>query len=355
MAMPHTILQDIGTQLATNGVVTIGPVISQNDINASIAEIISHLEGQPRVPGREIRFPRTNDNTVQISGLTKAQTDTLKSNWVPYVTFGAPVEPPAYNMRTEWSIRQSPRLYDIFRHVLQTDNLRVSIDRYKAKLPGTGEREFLHWDSNPQKWQFGIENTDLQGIVALTEIEFVCVPGTHTQQFKDLFLERYNGLVRFDNITKIDKNNDPLQLGAREQRFTVPPGHMIIWDSKVLHASYPNKTKDIKLAYYITYCIADRCLQPQEDRIQSYLTGQNPQIQPGGKILTYMPLAWKRFSRIAGTYHERIPLDRRYWRTGTTGQQLPEIREPVLTNYTPPALSELGYRLLWGRTEPPHL
>jgi len=126
----------------------------------------------------------------------------------------------------------------------------------------------------------------------------------------------------------------------------VKAGNMIIWNDKLLHSSYPNKTKDIKFAYYITYDRKENIRQPKEDRIRSYLTGTCPKLFPSGGKVCYMPPAWIRFPQHARRYHERLPEHLREFRTSTNGKQYPIITEKTPDWYVPPALTPLGLKLL---------
>ena len=289
-------IDQVGERINDHGICLIGPITDKTFCHSAINEIVGHLESQPRIRGREIRLPK-------LTGLTRDEVKELRHNWIPYVGFGAPCEPPAYHLNHAWFIRQYPFVYQIFSSLLGSNDLRVSIDRYKAKLPGSGEREFCHWDSDPTKWQFGPDSLQLQGIFALTDITFFCVPKTNTGSFRDLFVKEYANRVKFGPITIINPKDDPWNLSGQEIEITVPAGHLVIWDEKMLHSSYPNKTKDVKFAFYITYHRNIECKQTDIDRIRSYLTGMAPTIQPSGKKFDYMPPAWIRFPRQMREYH----------------------------------------------------
>lgn len=345
-------IASIQQQLQTLGYAVFGPVISEDYKINALYEIINHIQTLPRIQGHQIRFPTDQNGNIRLGNYTGKEVKELKRLWPPHVTFGAISEPPAFHLQHFWGARQSPLLISLFEKLLGTTDIRITLDRYKAKLPGTGEREFCHWDSNPIEWEFGVENTDIQGILALTEIIFVCVPGTHTREFRDRFVEAYPN-IKYGPLTQLDDKNDPWQLCAKEQFIKVPPGYMVIWDSKILHSSHPNKTKDIKIAYYLSYCRSERCLQDNNDRVRSFLTGTAPRLFPSGMKFSYMPKAWIRYPKIAQRYHEHIPEELKSYRTTKTNKINPQIEEYQIQNYQPPNLSPRGYQLLWGQQVKP--
>ena len=213
------------------------------------------------------------------------------------------------------------------------------------KLPGSGEREFCHWDSDPTQWNYTQEELSLQGIVALNDIEFVCCPGTHTKEFIDKVLPHYP-YIGGQPLNKIDPKNDPLKLSSLEQHIKVPAGCIVIFNNKLLHSSHPNKTKDIKFAYYVSYDRRENIKQDKQDRIKSYLTGTCPKVFPSGGRVCYMPPSWIRFPQHARRYHERLPEHLREFRTNNKGIKYPIITERTPEWYKPPVLTPLGLRLL---------
>jgi len=336
----------INKLLQDHGICVFGPFKEKPWVDETINEIKHHLESQPRVPEFKIDLKKT-------SNLSKPEIEHLKKCWVPHVTFGAPCEAPAYHLKKAWELRQDPSLYKLFTHLLGDKDLRVNIDRYKAKLPGTGEREFCHWDSNPWKWDH--KTTNVQGIFALTPIEFVCVPNTHTEEFAKKFKEQYKDKVQPDTLTLLNPEDDPMELNKKEEIFKVPSGYFVIWSDKLLHSSYPNKTQDIKFALYLSWCRKVDCVLSDQMRAESYLTGKAPPLQPSGFKFSIMPTAWVRYTKLAEHYHQRLPVDRREFRTSAEGKKYPIITEHVPSYYIPPPLTELGYRLLWGNPNHPSL
>ena len=333
-----TEFETIERYLNTRGYVVVGPILSKEFIQSGINEIVTMLEKQPRVKGRELKL-------TKMTGLTGKEVKELKRRWVPHVTFGAPCEPPSFHLQHAWAVRQSTFLYKLFCNIHKSKDLCVTIDRFKAKLPGTGEREFCHWDTDPRSWKHTQEELSLQGIVALTDIEFVCVQGSHTKHFIDNVLPLYP-YIGGGPLNTIDPQKDPLKLCQKEQKIPVPAGHMIIFNNKLLHSSYPNKTKDIKFAYYISYDRRENIKQPKEDRIRSYLTGTCPKVFPGGGRVCYMPPTWIRFPQHARRYHERLPPHLREFRSNNKDTKYPIITERTPDWYVPPKLTPLGLRLL---------
>jgi len=324
--------------LNTYGYVIVGPIISKEFIKSGINEIVQMFAKQPRVKGLEL-------NLTKLTGLTGKEVKELRKRWVPHVTFGAPCEPGSFHLNHAWAIRQSEYMYNLFSYLHKTENICVTIDRFKAKLPGSGEREFCHWDSDPRSWNFTQEELSLQGIVALTDIEFVCVPGTHTKEFIDKVLPLYP-YIGGQPLNKIDKTKDPLKLCDKEQKIKVPAGSIIIFNNKLLHSSHPNRTKEIKFAYYISYDRRENIKQSKEDRIRTYLTGLCPKLFPSGGKAYHMPPTWARYTNHARKYHERLPEHLREFRTNNKGKSYPIIVERTPNWYVPPKLTKLGFKLL---------
>lgn len=65
-----------------------------------------------------------------------------------------------------------------------------------------------------------------------------------------------------------------MELNKKEEVFKVPAGHFVLWDDKLLHSSYPNKTRDIKFAIYISFTKHVKTFQTDGIRIESFLSGK---------------------------------------------------------------------------------
>eukprot|EP01126_Amoeba_proteus_P066424 TRINITY_DN9609_c0_g1_i4.p1 TRINITY_DN9609_c0_g1~~TRINITY_DN9609_c0_g1_i4.p1 ORF type:complete len:180 (-),score=27.38 TRINITY_DN9609_c0_g1_i4:852-1391(-) len=119
----------IKKELDETGITVFGPVKDSQFVKETIDEIKTHLEGQPRVPEYKINLSKTTN-------LSTAEVAKWKQCWVTYVTFGAPVEPPAYHLKRAWALRQDAPLSQLFAYLLNqpgTEKLREQY--YKEYLP----------------------------------------------------------------------------------------------------------------------------------------------------------------------------------------------------------------------------
>lgn len=159
-----------------------------------------------------------------------------------------------------WMNRQNPRVYGAFRSLLGRDELVVSLDRYGVMRPtlvGGKRRDewltdpaWLHWDQNPWRTP-GFKG--VQGLLTLSDSRddsggFVCVPGMHADgrfaEWAAAHEPRGGGLVPLPD-------DDPLY--AQAERVTAPPGCLVVWDSRIAHANFPNRSDSFRLVQYLTY------------------------------------------------------------------------------------------------------
>ncbi len=160
-----------------------------------------------------------------------------------------------------------------------------------------------------------------------------------------------------------EKEEDSLGLKKQEKPIRVPAGSLVVWNDRLLHASYPNATQKIRYALYLTYYPAKErsdmdnpWLQPPlgelADRLRSYETGMAPGRYPSGQRIHYMPEKWLNFHALAGRYQERLIGPQASQQRMTRNDKLvpcilePDPRERNKNPYSPPQLSPLGSRLL---------
>lgn len=316
----------------------------------AINEIKTYLEHQPRIDNYKIRLNN-------ITNLTRQDAKKLSQCWEPirFPSTGILMCPPMFHLSHIWELRQTNYIVDMFSTIYNTDkkNIRVDIDTINVKLPSSGTREGCFWNSNPKEWTNN-NDLDIRGEFALTDITLYFVPKTNTLAFRDLFVKVYSN-ISYDNITKIDPNNDPWKLSQREIAINVPAGSLIIWDSKLLQNTYPNNTSNITFSVNLSYKIDSKCKVNTYHRVKSYLTGQAPEILPSGLRYSYMPDAWIRYPKQAEKFHKKLPDYLKKFRKANDGKMLAELIEPNadIMNYKPHPLSELGYTLLWGKPYSP--
>lgn len=330
--------------LENNGYIVFANLINEKQVLYSKWEIITHLENLPRADDGKIRIRK-------IEELSLREQEALKKVWTPNKTLGDVSEPPAYHLLSSWMIRQNPKIVKTFSAILETDesNMRVTIDRYKAKLPRSGgQKETPHYNSNPEEWDFSPNKQRYRGFIAYSKATFFLCPKTHTKEFQVDFLYNYRKICVMGSVTKVDPNNDPLDICGMETAIELFPGDMLVWNDKLASLSYPHTGRDIIMGLWLSYERAGQEKQSKKERVESYITGMSPKIQPYGKPFNYMPEAWGRFIDQAKKYHSLIPeKDRKY------ENDKPIIEEPDLENYNPPRLTELGYMLLWGKPKCP--
>lgn len=162
-------------------------------------------------------------------------------------------------------------------------------------------KEFLHIDMNPitgRRTTFGFESTSyiscdiggnvnevgcnamrfpcIQGFIALNDVSvedggFHAIPGSH--KFMETWKTQNIELCRTsagtgDGSTVWLTKNDPLYKYV--QKFPVKKGSMLIWDNRIFHGNYPNKSKNFRMVQYIHAApIYDMAIRPFP--IPSYL------------------------------------------------------------------------------------
>ena len=172
-----------------------------------------------------------------------------------------------------WAHRQSPRLYDAFVDIWDTEALWVTIDRANLNTPNRGAREmgggFIHWDVDTTLRPLPI---GVQGVLSLTEQRgevggFQCVP----ELFRD-----------FDRwLAAQPANRDPLHpdmTGLQPQGVDLGPGDLLIFNSLLAHGIRPNRSPDqVRAAQYIAmYPAAEDDAAERERRLQSWKRREPP-------------------------------------------------------------------------------
>jgi hypothetical protein len=155
-----------------------------------------------------------------------------------------------YQYQSMWNNRQSPRLYEVFREVMGTERLWVSLDRTNLKPPADprhpehDHKGFIHWDTDTSKYP------DLpfrvQGVLALSDTDdtmggFQCVP------------ELYRELDAWIRRQPADrKPRTPDLAGFTITKVPMRAGDLLVWSTLLPHGNGHNTSDRPRLAQYIT-------------------------------------------------------------------------------------------------------
>lgn len=348
------------------GVAVIRKAIPQKKVNESVEEIWQSILNLPLVD-KEKKVWSELKETFEKKGYwedcTPEQAEKISEHYPMMGGFGALTLPPAFHLKTQWDIRQSPLLVSVAKNILQSEDILATIDRVSFKAPGQGETEFTHWDSNPWTWQEE-KGEGMQGIVSLCKTSFRAVPGTHTEDFRKKFIEKYPRNKRDDQY-HVTSDHDPLDLQSKVVEYSLNPGDYIVWSNRLLHEARKNSTQKIRYAYFISYLRRDHIPKavlnfysklgnPEEeyfkDRKESYLTGKNPKVFPSGTEISL-------FSKSHLMYHpdklnsfcSTLTKGKQKYTYKSGKKQGQTIMTPVNYNpdgYQPPKLTSLGKKLL---------
>ena len=287
--------------------------------------------------------------------------------------FGACCNPAVFHLPSVWKVREA--LCPVACALTGTEALWVDVNRSIQKLQGQGEEEFLHWDCDPlapfpSNGPDGNGPEDAQasqtqasqicGKFVYTTSRFVCVPGTHTEEFARLFAEHYASLYpnAQPNTAKFGLDptkSDPLVLFAKQREFSVPEGCAVFWHPRLLHGQTKTPLDEpIEFGMYVGYFAAgsrpeylDACGTTElDDRIGSFTEGRAPKLWPSFDPVHFYPKRWQNFpSALEAQIARRTgpSVTTRITKSGKTVPHLVPVPDP---NYTPPVLSLTGMRLL---------
>jgi hypothetical protein len=150
-----------------------------------------------------------------------------------------------YNHQYLWDNRQTPRVYDAFVDVWETEKLWVTIDRANLNFPirpGFEYKGFIHWDYDPET-----KPQNVQGVLALADQTnedmggFQCVPE----------------LFRTYDTWKLTQPEDrdhykPDVAGLQVVKVKLEAGDLLIFNSLLPHGIRPNLSDDmVRVAQYI--------------------------------------------------------------------------------------------------------
>lgn len=296
--------------------------------------------------------------------VTAEEISTMRKHYPMTGGFGALTLPPAFHTHGQWDARQDPVLVAVHQKLYAVKKLKVTFDRISFKMPGQGETEFTHWDSNPWTWPEE-EYEGMQGILALSKTTFRAVPRTHTKQFRKRFIKLYPRGKRHDQY-HVTSDNDPLKLQDQVIDYSLGTGDFVLWSNRLLHEARINKTDTIRYAYFISYypkgkpnanllkSYEKKGINMNEERENSFISGTNPTFFPSGtEVKLYSASSYMYHPHKLNEFCDQFQKDvcgKRIYQSGKKkGQsvQVPIEYDPVeMGLYEPPKLTQLGYDLV---------
>lgn len=294
---------------------------------------------------------------------SKKQRKLLEQGWPLHKQFGAPCDDAGFHLDSSWKLREDVAINRVAEMLMgMTDGIMVDINRPKMVLPGYGQEEFAHMDFN---WWHSVQQKGIAGLVAYTDLQFLCVPGTHTEEFGTMFKEQYPKSKK--TVYVLDEENDPMSLVQFMETINVPAGCWVIWDSKLVHATKKTSIKSpVVYGAYLGFMVkseereqayADACekeefprITESEDRIRSYENGVAPYLWPSLGPIRYLPKQYYFCNHLTETAIARLPKDstRITTRVQKNGKTVPHLLPVVNKNYFKPKLTPLGEKRLRG-------
>lgn len=348
-----------------NGIVVLKNIYPREKVIESVNEIWSYILSLPYKEEIKEKLQKVwkelKDDPWKPP--TKQQIEIIKKHYPMTGGFGALTMAPAFHLKTQWDARQDPVIVEVFRKILGEKNIKAYFDRASFKMPGQGETEFTHWDSNPFSWEK--ENREgVQGILSFSDTSFRAVPKTHTDKFRKKFIKIYPEGKRHDQY-HITSKIDPMELRNKVQVYPLHPGDFVIWSNRLLHEARKNTTDKIRYAYFINFYPNDNPnpnmlksyqnakINYDQERLESFENGTNPSFFPSGTAI-------RLFSKSHLMFHPNVLNN--FCSQFTTGcedytyksgkKEGMTIQVPIEWNpmklgiYTRPKLTELGETLI---------
>jgi len=150
-----------------------------------------------------------------------------------------------------WNNRQSPIIYEAFKHIWKQDNLWVTINRTNLNPPHGEHWEhagMIHWDIKPNVHPIDLR---VQGVLYLKDTDtnmggFQCVPSSHLKLFE------WVATHPFDEIATVEDCMEGLEVTP----IAGKAGDYIMWQASLLHGNGKNSSDQPRFAQYI-------CLTPE--------------------------------------------------------------------------------------------
>jgi ectoine hydroxylase-related dioxygenase (phytanoyl-CoA dioxygenase family) len=201
----------------TNGYIILENAVPQENLDATINAIWSHLKMDPNKPDSWYSNKNSPKGFVEL-----------------------------YHHQALWNNRQYPRIYYAFCELLNETQLWCSIDRVNMKPPSRDNSQqegFIHWDFDSRIRPIPFV---LQGVLCLTDTSigqggFQCVPGFHKK------------LIDWCEKQPVDRDPFIPNLdGLSIKEIPGKAGDLIIWHQALPHGNTPNTANRPRLAQYIT-------------------------------------------------------------------------------------------------------
>ncbi|MGF1767810.1 phytanoyl-CoA dioxygenase family protein [Enterovibrio makurazakiensis] len=189
-----------------------------------------------------------------------------------------------------WDIRQHPKIYNTFRHLLGEDELWVTMDRASFRPPCRYDLEAYGNDENPMHWDydFRLRNKNLyQGLIYLTDTHqnqgaFACVPSVY-KKIRDGKFEHANALEKFGSKGLFLR--DVMEFTEKDIiTIDAPAGSLIIWDARLPHGCVSNHYHMPRFVQFITMFRADdidsiptEVEQSRDERIDCFMKMRAPE------------------------------------------------------------------------------
>ena len=285
-----------------------------------------------------LKFPFSKEINFDIKDydkdLSEKDIEDIQKFYPNIDNFGAMNIPPFFHLHHMWKARQNPNIFVKFAQLLKNHKIWCSLDRVSVKLPGNGNSEFCHWDSDPWFWE-DQSFEPLQGILSLCDTKFFCCPGTHTIEFSKNFQKNYSYLKptkgKRDYVSLKKGYPDPLKISASMEEFKLNSGDLIIFSSRLIHESKQNMSKKIRYVQYISFEPArnnqnnkiyqnnkkrikekyeNKNIDELKDRIESFSTGKNPLYLPSGCMMNIFSKNYLVFhSKLLNDFSKRFKKD----------------------------------------------
>jgi len=286
------------------GFVVVRNVLTEQEVSNSVSDIWTQLETG--------KFDQPTELDIKINR-NDPSTWGIESGWPAFFTnLGFLGQPRTKQL---WMNRVNENIYNSFKTVIGNPNLWVAIEQIGAMRPtkgisavplepnnsrvnaspkiGTGAidkkdwvstkgSDWIHWDLNPWKWttgqgmdyaftDFSTENNGVkkgkyvkvQGVLNLGASSkddggFFCVPGF--QKYVADWAQKTKhtrACKKKDDI--LDLVHVPLCDKIRSQGKKVPmrPGSLLIWNSELPHANYPNSSSNFRFVQYFKMFVAN--------------------------------------------------------------------------------------------------
>jgi hypothetical protein len=324
---------------------------------------------QDRLTGETLDIEQHRDRYIKelvAAGIPKKAREHYHSVWPMHKQFGACCDPNAFHLQTMWNVRQDEDLYETMCYVMGRREIYVDINRCIQKLPGMGMVELLHWDVPVFKPRTGGDFPQMCGKVMFTEGSFVCLPGSHTQEFADEFKAKYRSIYpnATDDAPKFGLDigkPDPMDLFKRKDSIPIPAGCGIFWSPYLLHGTEKSPlASGVVFGMYLGYMTdIERPDYPAadgelKDRVSSYLNGHLPAAYPSLDPVHYYPHKFDNFQKHMDAYVQKTPVGYEGRAKRLVKSSLKhgspvyvDILKPVVDpGWVPPVLTERGFKLL---------